>query len=123
MVFALGGGLLTLALTLLGLLLFTFVIASLYVVYTLYSLKGGGSCALTAVAPATPRDLQTAFDAVQKTITSRFCLPTIPESVLGLIGISGGSYLVSKGIQTVGDNTNPANQDGAVTGQRANPHS
>lgn len=104
-------------------LLFTFVIASLYVIYTLYSLKGGGSCALTAVAPATPGDLQTAFDAVQKTITSRFCLPTIPESVLGLIGISGGSYLVAKGIQTVGDNTNPANQADTTSGQRANPHS
>ncbi len=34
-------------------------------------------------------------------------LPTIPDSVLGLIGISGGSYLVSKGIEVSG-NTNPA---------------
>jgi hypothetical protein len=51
-------------------LLFTFVIASLYFLYSLHSLVSGASSEL----------------------------PTIPTSVLGLMGISGGSYLLSKGI-------------------------
>jgi hypothetical protein len=51
-------------------LLFTFVIASLYFLYSLHSLVSGASTSL----------------------------PEIPGSVLGLMGISGGSYLLSKGI-------------------------
>lgn len=31
----------------------------------------------------------------------------VPESVLGLLGISGGSYIVSKGIQKSGDTKSP----------------
>lgn len=51
-------------------LLFTFVVASLYFLYALYGLMSG--------------------DAAK--------LPEIDGSVLGLMGISGGSYLLSKGI-------------------------
>jgi hypothetical protein len=51
-------------------LLFTFVIASLYFLYSLYSMTSGDGGKL----------------------------PEIPGSVLGLMGISGGSYLLSKGI-------------------------
>lgn len=54
-------------------LLFTFVIAALYLVYTLYTLKLASAGTLV--------------------------LPEIPNGVLGLIGISGGSYVASKGIQ------------------------
>ena len=34
--------------------------------------------------------------------TGNFKLPDIPTNVLGLIGISGGSYVISKGIQKAG---------------------
>jgi len=58
-------------------LLFTFVIASIYLVYALYALSANsGSTAM---------------------------LPEIPNGVLGLIGISGGSYISSKLIQKVGE--------------------
>ena len=40
-------------------------------------------------------------------------LPDIPGSVLGLMGISGGSYLLSKGIQTASD-ANSANSAAAA---------
>jgi hypothetical protein len=49
-------------------------------------------------------------------------LPAIDQSVLGLIGISGGSYLVSKGIEASGkdnkDNsaTLPPSQDQPAAG-------
>jgi hypothetical protein len=57
-------------------LLFTFVIAALYFLYSLFTLYKTGASAE---------------------------LPTIPGSVLGLMGISGGSYLLSKGIQAASD--------------------
>jgi hypothetical protein len=50
-------------------MIFTFIVASAYIVQAFARIKAGGE------------------------------LPTIPETVLGLIGISGGSYLVSKGIE------------------------
>lgn len=57
-------------------LIFTFIIASAYIVLAFHgiSLCTGGVCEL----------------------------PKIENSVLGLIGISGGSYLVSKGIEVSG---------------------
>lgn len=61
-------------------LIFTFIIASAYIVLAFNGCAGnsGGTCKL----------------------------PEIDPSVLGLIGISGGSYLVSKGIEASGkDNT------------------
>jgi hypothetical protein len=64
-------------------LLFTFVIASVYLVYALYG--------VTASSVPTLADLK---------------LPDIPNGVLGLIGISGGSYIGSKVIQMVGDTSN-----------------
>ena len=60
-------------------LLFTFVIASTYVVYALYALA------------ANP--------------TGTLSLPEIPNGVLGLIGISGGSYIGAKLIQKVGESS------------------
>ena len=62
-------------------LIFTFVVASAYVVQAFLSAKAGGS------------------------------LPTIPGEVLGLIGISGGSYILAKGIES---NSHPA-ADAPVT--------
>lgn len=59
-------------------LIFTFIVASAYIVQVFAALNG------------------------KSPITT---LPTIPESVLGLIGISGGSYLVSKGIEKSGETT------------------
>jgi hypothetical protein len=62
-------------------LIFTFVIGGSYflmVVWSLTATEGGGTVLTT--------------DGVLN-------LPNIPAGVLGLIGISGGSYLVSKGIQ------------------------
>lgn len=53
-------------------LIFTFIIASAYIVLTFHSVSTGAA------------------------------LPTIDASVLGLIGISGGSYLISKGIENSG---------------------
>ena len=50
-------------------LLFTFVVASAYIVLAFHNVQAGNN------------------------------LPAIPGEVLGLIGISGGSYVVSKGIQ------------------------
>jgi hypothetical protein len=54
-------------------LIFTFVIASAYVVQAFASVQQGGN------------------------------LPAIPAEVLGLIGLSGGTYLVSKGIEKGGE--------------------
>ncbi|TCT02369.1 hypothetical protein [Aquabacter spiritensis] len=55
------------------LLVFTMVVATIYLAYAIAALaKGTGT------------------------------LPDIPDGLLGLIGISGGSYVVSKGIQSVG---------------------
>ena len=43
--------------------------------------------------------------------------PTIPPEVLALLGISGGSYVISKGIQkTTGGGTSGAGTGGAGTG-------
>jgi hypothetical protein len=107
-------------------LLFTFVVAGLYFVYALYalfSIKSGSACpgslsdqiqmaagatndALTAanaekasaavIAAATKA--KAAADGLNGACLT-FSLPGIPTTVLGLIGISGGSYLLSKGIQ------------------------
>jgi hypothetical protein len=104
-------------------LLFTFVIASLYVIYTLYSLKTGNSCVLPELTKDATPDLKAAHAAFEQAITSRHCLPTIPESVLGLIGISGGSYLLSKGIQSIADNTKGGTTpETTAPSTRANPH-
>lgn len=54
-------------------LIFTFIVASAYIVHAFYAIGKG------------------------------LDLPRIDPSVLGLIGISGGSYLVSKGIETSGN--------------------
>jgi ribose/xylose/arabinose/galactoside ABC-type transport system permease subunit len=58
-------------------LMFTFVIASIYLVYALYGLSTNSGAGLM--------------------------LPEIPNGVLGLIGISGGSYIGAKVIQKVGE--------------------
>ncbi len=54
-------------------LIFTFVIASAYIVLAFYNVTKGAD------------------------------LPKIDPSILGLIGISGGSYLASKGIEVSGN--------------------
>ncbi|MFM8532840.1 MAG: hypothetical protein ACKOEC_04535 [Acidimicrobiia bacterium] len=73
-------------------LLFTFVIASLYFLYSLHSLVSGASASL----------------------------PEIPGSVLGLLGISGGSYLLSKGINAASGAGGPAPAAGDATSVRMN---
>ncbi len=75
-------------------LIFTFVIGGSYflmVVWSLTATERGGSDLIT--------------DGVLN-------LPNIPPGVLGLIGISGGSYLVSKGIQKTAE----ASAASSVTG-------
>jgi len=118
-------------------LLFTFVIAALYflyALYTLFTLKTGQSI---AQCPANAADLlaaitklgeavktgdttsaaatvaQSAAKAVGSACSNAINLPDIPGSVLGLMGISGGSYLLSKGIQTASD-ANSANSAAAA---------
>ncbi len=73
-------------------LIFTFIVASAYIVLAFHSVSTGAS------------------------------LPTIDPSVLGLIGISGGSYLISKGIENSNkDNAAPPTKTGtAATGTTEN---
>ena len=61
-------------------LLFTFVIASSYFLIVIWGLGAGK-----------------AF------VDGKLVLPDIPTGVLGLIGISGGSYVIAKGIQKSAD--------------------
>ena len=73
-------------------LIFTFVIAGSYFLLVVWSLTDAhGAAAGTSTA---------------------ITLPEIPTGVLGLIGISGGSYLVSKGIQKTAE----SNAASSVTG-------
>jgi hypothetical protein len=64
-------------------LIFTFVIGGSYFLMVVWSLTA----------------MKSAGDSVLITADGVLNLPSIPPGVLGLIGISGGSYLVSKGIQ------------------------
>ncbi|HXA25696.1 MAG TPA: hypothetical protein VNW90_25740 [Acetobacteraceae bacterium] len=78
-------------------LIFTFVIAGSYflmVVWSLTATKSGGGSVLITNDDGTLN------------------MPNIPPGVLGLIGISGGSYLVSKGIQKTAE----AGAGSSVTG-------
>jgi hypothetical protein len=86
-------------------LIFTFVIAASYFLFVLASLAnmpgmltavGAAKEALAknAADPAALEKLKQAADAV-----ANFQLPQIPAGVLGLIGLSGGSYVIAKGIQ------------------------
>lgn len=68
-------------------LLFTFVIAASYFLYV---------AAIVGAAVAT-HDLATLIK------DGKIMLPDIPPTVLGLIGISGASYVVAKGIQKSSD--------------------
>ena len=75
-------------------LIFTFVIAASYFLVVIWGLTTGGG-----------NVLQVGADNV-------LTLPSIPAGVLGLIGISGGSYVISKGIQKSAD----ANSGSSITG-------
>lgn len=75
-------------------LLFTFVIASIYLVYALYAVKNG-------------------------TVGDPPKLPEIPSGVLGLMGISGGSYVLAKGIQSAADSSSKGDVP-IVGGERRN---
>ncbi len=80
-------------------LLFTFVIAALYFVYSLFSIRAGNCPApVPAQLPAGLTDPMAAYKAGMAAAAG-CSLPEIPGSVLGLLGISGGSYLLSKAIQ------------------------
>lgn len=83
-------------------LLFTFVIAAAYFIYALVGLKGP-SCTVAAIAVAgdAAKDVEALRQVMAEAVKSKYCLPEVPNSVLGLIGISGGSYLLAKGLQTV----------------------
>jgi hypothetical protein len=63
-------------------LIFTFVVAGSYFLMVVWSLTAANNAALIPMIN-----------------NGTLHLPDIPAGVLGLIGISGGSYLVSKGIQ------------------------
>ena len=88
-------------------LLFTFVIAALYFVYSLFSIRSG-ACPVPAPAelPAGLTDPLAAYKAGMAAAAG-CSLPEIPGSVLGLLGISGGSYLLSKAIQVNADAGGP----------------
>lgn len=122
-------------------LLFTFVIAGLYLIYALYALftvKSGAACPgtltdqITAVVTAANnaadiakqdgKDTVIAAANAAKTAADKlneacvtFSLPSIPATVLGLMGISGGSYLLSKGIQAA---SGPSDQSGTPSVRR-----
>lgn len=64
-------------------LLFTFVIASSYFLVVVWGLTD-------------PVGIKAAGDAIA---AGKSLLPDVPSGVLGLIGISGGSYVIAKGIQ------------------------
>lgn len=70
-------------------LIFTFIIASAYIVLAFHNISSGHG------------------------------LPNIDPSVLGLIGISGGSYLASKGIEASNTPPNPASGTAATDAQAA----
>jgi len=119
-------------------LLFTFVIVALYFLYSLYTLFMAKSGTPFAMCPANSDKLLTALNELAMQIkagdaaklaaasdgaqsaakvvamacSNTLNLPEIPGSVLGLLGISGGSYLLSKGISAAADkpasNPNPA---------------
>ena len=76
-------------------LIFTFVIAGSYFLLVVWSLTATNNGASVLIGS-----------------DGTLNLPTIPSGVLGLIGISGGSYLVSKGIQKTAE----ANAASSVTG-------
>jgi hypothetical protein len=129
-------------------LLFTFVIAALYFLYALYTLLSAKTGQPASMCPPTAPDLLKAISGLNDTIqhaapdklgdatnavkaatsallaacSNSYTLPDIPNSVLGLLGISGGSYLLSKGIQaasnpapaTTGGTTNAAGDAGAA---------
>jgi hypothetical protein len=87
-------------------LVFTFVIAgSYFMMMVLYTGQFQGLTDAAAAMKAANGDkisaatinLQTSIDQVKAMFT--FQLPDIPSGVLGLIGLSGGSYVIAKGIQ------------------------
>jgi hypothetical protein len=127
-------------------LLFTFVIAALYFLYALYTLLSAKTGQPASICPPTAPDLLKAIGGLNETIkaaaadanklgdatnamkaatsallaacSNSYTLPDIPNSVLGLLGISGGSYLLSKGIQAA-SNPAPATT-GGTTGATGN---
>jgi hypothetical protein len=118
-------------------LLFTFVISALYFVYTLYALATGK----TSACNIEPGDLRALSDmaGAMKTVTDNavksgvavinnlnakcnvFGLPEVPGSVLALLGISGGSYLLSKGITAMTGPTAPTPAPTAIQGPKGDP--
>ena len=119
----------------------------LYSLYALYAMRNGTACpgnlaatlkdladaatkAQTAIqgqsvaAPASDQVAALATKAKQASdglagICQAFSLPEIPATVLGLIGISGGSYLLSKGISAAAGPTDTSS--GANTGTKQWP--
>ncbi len=119
-------------------LLFTFVVATLYFIYALYWL-GSPNCkgcisgndtslvtlkqAITYLQALEATEAKSLAAGLQKAMDQLtiWGLPDIPNSILGLLGISGGSYLLSKGIQKAADSTQQAgvNSQAATSAQQA----
>lgn len=122
-------------------LLFTFVIAALYFLYALYTLLTIKNGQPASVCPPTAPDLlktlgslndaikassdagkltdatvavKGATSALMAACSNSYTLPTIPDSVLYLLGISGGSYLLSKGIETAAKPSSSAPDNSAA---------
>lgn len=98
-------------------LLFTFVIAAAYFIYALVGLKGP-SCTVVEIVGAgdAAKEVEALRRELAEAVKSKYCLPEVPNSVLGLIGISGGSYLLAKGLQTVSGSGGDAGTGGGTGG-------
>lgn len=88
-------------------LVFTFVIAGGYLMLVIYTMVASDASelqsqlnAIAAVKSTDPELYAQLVEAMKTRLTEGPSLPQIPAGVLVLIGISGGSYVLSKGIQS-----------------------